>query len=411
MKVSLLTLGCKVNQSEINSIESALINDGHTIVSLSESPDICIVNTCTVTSKSDYQSRQYMRRALKTGAKIYATGCYAQLHKKEIHENVSDTITIIENKNKLQEINELCSINESNKFTYRGSRSRAFIKIQDGCNYRCSYCAIPLARGKSRSEKSENIIEEIKAIHSSGINEIVLTGIHIGLYGMDMDHVTGLNDLLREIIVHTDIPRIRLSSLEIREINDELLEIMNDKRVCRHLHIPLQSGDDTILQAMGRNYSVSGFERALSNIFNKFPEISIGTDVIVGFPGESAVSFQNTANFLIRNDFSYLHVFPYSKREHTKAFGLDGHVDEKTKNERVALIRNIGKEKRRNYMRRFSGKELDVIVEKKKKEKNYTATSGNYIKIHINAGELKQGSLIFIKAERVCDDHLVGIPI
>ncbi len=411
MKVSLLTLGCKVNQSEVNSIESALINYGHDIVSLSDSPDICIINTCTVTSKSDYQSRQYLRRAQKTGAKVYATGCYAQLHKKKIHKTVSDSITIIDNSNKLRIINDICDINESKALTYNGSRSRVFVKIQDGCNFRCTYCAIPLARGKSRSEEMEKIAEDINSIHSAGINEIVLTGIHIGLYGHEMDPRTGLNDLLRYILLHTDIPRIRLSSLEIREIDDELLEILADNRICCHLHIPLQSGDDTILRAMGRNYSSLEYQRSLSVIFKRFPDISIGADVIAGFPGECEDSFNNTTNLLIRNGFSYLHVFPYSKRENTKALDLDDHVDSGTKNERVAILRKIGNEKKRDYMMRFLGKKLDVIVEIQNKDGKYTATSGNYLKVHVNSRELKQGSLISIKATETLDDHLVGIPI
>jgi threonylcarbamoyladenosine tRNA methylthiotransferase MtaB len=352
-----------------------------------------------------------MRRALKTGAKVYATGCYSQLHKEKIHKTVSDSINIIDNSNKLSIINDICDNYESNTLIYNGSRSRAFVKIQDGCNFRCTYCAIPLARGKSRSEETEKIAAEIKSIHLSGINEIVLTGIHIGLYGNDMDPKIRLNDLLRYILLHTGIPRIRLSSLEISEIDDEMLEILADNRICWHLHIPLQSGDDTILRAMRRTYSSSEYQSSLSSIFRKFPDISIGTDVIVGFPGECDNSFNSTRNLLIRNGFSYLHVFPYSKRENTKALDLDGHVDSGTKNERVYILRKVGNEKKREYMMRFVGKRLDVIVESQKPGGYYSATSDNYLKVHIDSAGLNQGSLIPIKATRALDDHLVGIPI
>ena len=226
-----------------------------------------------------------------------------------------------------------------------------------------------------------------------------------------MDTKFKLNDLLRYMLLHTGIPRIRLSSLEIREIDDELLEILTDDRICRHLHIPLQSGDDTILRAMGRTYSSSEYQCSLSFIFKKFPEISIGTDVIVGFPGECTDSFNNTVNLLIRNEFSYFHVFPYSKRENTKALNLDGHVDAKTKSERASTIRSIGDEKKCSYINRFVGKRLDVIVESQKPEGHYTATSDNYLKVHVDSAGLQQGSLISIKATGALDDHLVGIPI
>ncbi len=411
MRFSFLTLGCKVNRSETNTIESALTNSGHEIVSLSESPDICIVNTCTVTAKSDYQSRQYIRRAIRSGAEVYATGCYAHLNKDEILNGISDSVRIVDNRNKLNIIKDYCNINKCNTLDINISRSRAFVKIQDGCNYSCSYCTIPLARGKSKSFKPELIIDEINGIHSSGINEIVLTGVHIGLYGLDLSPEIDLKHLLSHIIKKTDIPRIRLSSLEIMEIDDQMLEIIEDKRVCKHLHIPLQSGDDTILKKMNRSYSSSDFKKKVGRIIDKYPYISMGSDVIVGFPGEGEAEFNNTRNFLINNEISYFHVFPYSKRKNTTAFSYPYQIDKKVKNERVQLLLSLSDEKKNEYMSSFVGSKLDVIVEDKISGNTFNSTSGNYLKVRLHSSSLKQGSLIAARITDVVDGRLAGIPI
>lgn len=411
MRFCVLTLGCKVNQSETDSIESSLVTSGHEMVPMSESPDICIINTCTVTSNSDCQSRRHIRRAVRSGAKVYVTGCYAQLNGKEIHD-ISPSIEIVDNFYKIQYINELFNISKTKTLNNGKSRSRAFIKIQDGCDRRCTYCTVPRARGGSRSYAKERIIREIERAYVSGFNETVLSGVHIGLYGCDFERVSNIKDLLADILNKTGIPRIRLSSLEINELDDELLDIMEDKRVCKHLHIPLQSGDDMVLKKMGRSYNASKYSRALDSIFTRFPDISIGTDIIVGFPGEDERAFNNTSFLLNNAGFSYIHVFPYSKRKGTPAWSYPDHIDSKTKQARVNVLRELSQRKKLGYMKKFIGKTLDTIVETEMIDGTYTSTSGNYLKIRLAGTNLEKGSLINTKVAGITNNkYLIGIPM
>ncbi|UCG78990.1 MAG: tRNA (N(6)-L-threonylcarbamoyladenosine(37)-C(2))-methylthiotransferase MtaB [Nitrospirota bacterium] len=410
MKYTLLTLGCKVNRAEINTLESDLIGEGHEIVPLSESPDVCIVNTCTVTSKSDYQSRQLIRRALRTGARVVATGCYSELHAEDIREGISPDINIIPNSNKLHNIRHIYDISKSNTLFSSGARNRAFIKIQDGCNFRCSYCAIPSARGRSRSVIYKDIIDEINRASDSGLNEVVLTGIHIGLYGIDLKENYTLKGLIADILGNTSIPRIRLSSLEINEIDEELLGIIDNKRICPHLHLPLQSGKDDTLRRMGRHYKAIEFKEKMNIIRGRFPDISIGTDIIAGFPGETDEEFSETLNFVRSLDLSYMHVFPYSKRAGTRAAELPDHVDQSIKDLRAAELRTLSLEKSLNYRKRFIGSELDVIIENRLDDSKYSATSGNYIKINVLSDDLVPGELMHVTLTDANENENTGIP-
>src|SRR4030042_3016709 len=263
MKVSILTLGCKVNQSESMIIEGNLIKHGCSIVGISEYPDYCIINTCTVTKKSDYQSRQLIRKAIRTGSKVIVTGCYAQLKPEDI-QDIKGVTRIVYNNNKYSIINILTGIQSSYTYTYTyTSKSRPYIKVQDGCNFSCTYCVVPLARGKSKSTNISEVINQAIEFESLGYKEIVLTGIHLGSYGKDLKNNTNLSKLIKELLNKTRIPRIRLSSLEIKEINDEIIELIQDKRICRHLHLPLQSGDDRILNYMNRMYNTKEYEKTV----------------------------------------------------------------------------------------------------------------------------------------------------
>ena len=253
MKVSILTLGCKVNQSESAAIEGNLRYYGCSIVGLSEHPDYCVVNTCTVTAKSDYQSRQLIRRAVKTGAKVIATGCYSQLNRHEI-KNIDGNVDIVENDNKLHIIKKITNIYASNNLSY-SSRVRPYIKVQDGCNNACTYCIVPKARGRSISTNIAEIIEQVDNFVSAGYKEIVLTGIHLGSYGYDLKDKSKLSQLLKTILYNTKINRIRLSSIEVNEVDDDIVELLQENRICKHVHIPLQSGDNTILARMNRTYT------------------------------------------------------------------------------------------------------------------------------------------------------------
>ncbi len=396
MKIAVLTLGCKTNQAESLAFEQSLSNNGHSIVGLSEKPDLCIINTCTVTSKADYQSRQLINRALKSDAKVIVTGCYAELNHDKL-KKIDSNIEIIKNTEKDNIINLVKQNSSSNKkdiVTKKRLRHRPFVKVQDGCNYSCSYCAITIARGRSRSIPVENVINEIKSLQSADYKEVVLTGIHLGTYGLDFKPKKTFSDLLRNILIKTKIPRIRISSMEVKEIDEELLELMTDERVCRHLHVPLQSGDDNILRLMNRTYNAYDFISGMERIIKKFPDISIGTDVIAGFPGEDDREFNNTKKLIKSMPFSYLHAFPYSRRPGTMAAAFKGHVPEAVKKERVAVLIDIGTAKKTAYIKKNIGKILDVVVENRTST-GFIGTTGNYIKVFIdNPERINEGMLV-----------------
>lgn len=423
MKIAVLTLGCKTNQAESMQIEHALNNEGHQIVGLSEKPDLCIINTCTVTSKADYQSRQLINRALKNNSRVIVTGCYAELNHEKLKKTYSDII-IAKNNEKSYIINMILQKASSdngalknysittlphNSIALSGSRHRPIVKVQDGCNYSCTYCAIPMARGRSRSVPEDEVIKEIKSYESMGYNEVVLTGIHLGTYGLDLKPKKSLSVLLSNILKNTKIIRIRLSSLEIKEITDDLLNLLVGDRVCKHLHIPLQAGDDNILRMMNRTYSISDFIKGIEKIIMRLPDIAIGTDIIVGFPGEGDVEFNNTKYLVESIPFSYLHVFPYSSRPGTKAALLPKHVTSVIKRERVATLRSIGIAKKQDYIRKQIGKILDVVVENRC-EGGFYGTAGNYIKVFIrDENNAKEGMLVNVRISGVENSTATGI--
>lgn len=411
MKIAVLTLGCKTNQAESMQIEIALNDAGHQMVDLSEDPEMCIINTCAVTSRADSQSRQLIDKALRANSNVIVTGCYAELNSERL-ERKNNKVRVIKNTEKSNIINLFSGDTLINKRTIMDSysstkksghpsvsaRHRPIVKVQDGCNYSCSYCAIPAARGRSKSISESDIINEIKLYESMGYKEIVLTGIHLGTYGLDLKPKKSLSVLLRNILINTKISRIRLSSLEINEMSDELVELFGEYRMCKHLHIPLQSGDDNILRLMNRNYSVNDFTSGIERIIKKVPGIAIGTDIITGFPGEGDIEFANTMSLVEFLDFSYLHVFPYSPRPNTKALMLNGRVKGDVIKKRAALLRDVGMAKKEDYIRRYIGKTLDIIVEERGREW-LIGTAGNYIKVLCTEknNSIHEGMLVNVK--------------
>jgi threonylcarbamoyladenosine tRNA methylthiotransferase MtaB len=406
MKVALLTLGCRVNQSETSVIEGSLKETGVTIVDLKEKPDYCVVNTCTVTAKSDYNSRQLIRRAAKAGAKVIVTGCYAQLKRSDVI-NMPGVIELVDNTRKYDIVNLITGKEYVPVFSHV-SRSRPHLKVQDGCNFKCSYCSVPLARGLSKSVPLGEVLDRVHVIGESGYNEIVLTGVHLGSYGKDLAEKTCLKQLIKYILKSSDIKRIRLSSIEINEVDEELIEIMQDIRVCSHLHLPLQSASDPILKLMRRNYTSSQFYSKLQNIFSKVDNISVGSDIIVGFPGEGDKEFMDTYNFLNAFPFAYLHVFPFSVRPNTDAGRMPERVHSQIVKKRVDVLMGISREKKRSYLQRQLKGTLDVIIEEKNNNGDSLGTSGNYLKITMPSDNTKKGSLVFVKIIEVVDNHLKG---
>ena len=409
MKISVLTLGCKVNQSESYSLESNLIKRGCSIVPLQDNPDYSIINTCTVTSKSDYQSRQLIRRSLRSGVKVIVTGCYAQTRPNEI-KAIDDTIQIVNNTNKSNIIKMIASDIECNK-SYYYKRSRAYLKVQDGCNFSCTYCVVPQARGRSRSIKLSEVIKKAREFEKTGFKEIVLTGIHLGLYGHDLSPKLTLSELIKILLKNTEIQRIRLSSLEINEITDEIIELLQDNRICSHLHIPLQSGDEYILKCMNRNYNVNKFVSKVDNIAKKVKDISIGTDVIVGFPGEGNKEFINTKNIIKSLPFSYLHIFPFSKRPNTMAFTMKEQNTKIIKHERYLQLNALNIKKRAEYMSAYIDKTLDIIIEEEGEGNTVVGTSSNYLKICIPSFSYNKGTLIRVRVVGINNNRLVAYPL
>jgi threonylcarbamoyladenosine tRNA methylthiotransferase MtaB len=409
MKVSVLTLGCRVNQSESSVIEGTLKKNGITIVDLKEKPDLCVVNTCTVTAKSDYNSRQLIRKAARAGAKVIVTGCYSNLKKDEV-SGIPGVIELVDNTRKY-EIVSLITGKENDLVFSCFSRSRPHLKVQDGCNFRCSYCSVPLARGRSKSVPVDEVLSRLKSIESAGYNEVVLAGIHLGSYGHDIPDKVSLNRLIKKVLKTSRLRRIRLSSLEINEVDDELLELMQDVRLCSHLHLPLQSGSDRILKLMRRNYTLSEFSSKLDKIFSRVKNIAVGSDIIVGFPGEADEDFMNTHNFLNSFPFSYLHVFPYSVRSDTEASQMKEKVRNNIIKNRLDILMALSRDKNRAYLQKQLHTVLDVIIEDKTIDGQAIGTSGNYIKVAMPFVKEKKGNIVFVKALKVSDNLLEGFII
>ena len=409
MKVALLTLGCRVNQSESDVIEGSLRAGGMTIVDLNEKPDFCIVNTCTVTAKGDYNSRQLIRRAAKTGAKVIVTGCYAQLRPQEA-ESISGVVSVVRNENKY-EIGQLLSDGPTPLHFGNCSRSRPYLKVQDGCNFRCSYCAVPRARGKSRSVPVDEVMERVREIVSGGYKEIVLTGIHLGTYGHDLPEKTALSKLVKKILHDSDIHRIRLSSLEVSEVDDELIEIFQDGRICKHLHIPLQSGSDRVLKLMKRTYTAGQYGRRVEAIVSRTDNLSLGTDIIVGFPGEEDGDFAATHSLISDLPFSYLHIFPFSVRTDTEASRLAKKVSDSTVRERLAKMKSLQGVKKEAYLEAQIDRELEIIAEERLNAEMVIGTSGNYLKVRALSRSQKEGTVATVRPQSIVEGALYGAVI
>ncbi len=391
MRYYIYTLGCKVNNYESEYIKSLLDKEG--FIYSEEQPDIIIINTCTVTNTSDKKSKKMIKRyrRLFPNAIIVAMGCYVQY----VNGNVEGADIIVGNKDKsqitdyikeyIQNREKIIKIYDMNNVEFEDmeikkytSHTRAFVKIEDGCNNFCSYCIIPYVRGRVRSKDFNKAIEEIEYLVDNGHKEIVLTGIHTGQYN---SNGKTLYDLLKELVKIKKLERLRISSIEVVEINDDIIDLIKkESKLVSHLHIPLQSGSDKILKLMKRRYDKEYFKEKIEKIREARKDISITTDLIVGFNGESEKEFIESYEFCKEIGFSKIHVFPYSKRDGTKACDLSEEVDEKTKKIRVNKFLELSKILERKYKSKFIGKTLKVLVEEEKNNYLFGYTS-NYIKV------------------------------
>ncbi len=419
--VAFYTLGCKVNHYETEAIWQLFKENGYERKEFEAMADVYVINTCTVTNTGDKKSRQIIRRAIRKNpdAVICVTGCYAQTSPADVlaipgvdivigtQDRIKMLDYIEQYKKERQPINAVGNIMKSRVFEEMdvpsfSDRTRASLKIQEGCNNFCTFCIIPWARGLMRSRDPKEVIRQARQLVQAGYKEIVLTGIHTGGYGADLKDYT-LADLLKDLETHVKgLKRVRISSIEASQITDEMIEVIkNSKIVVRHLHIPLQSGSDSVLKRMRRKYSMEFFAERLNRLKEALPGLAITSDVIVGFPGETEEEFMETYNFIKEHKFSELHVFPYSKRTGTPAARMENQVDEEVKNERVHRLITLSEQLAKEYASRFEGEILEVIPEDKYAEDPagnlYEGYSDNYLRVVFEGNDQMIGKVVRVK--------------
>ena len=426
---AIATLGCKVNTYESQGYESALLEKGYEQVSFKEKADVYIINTCAVTNTAGSKSRQKIHAAiaLKPEALIAVVGCYAQTASEQLEQDANiDILLGSDGKSRLADMIEeglrkkrpqklIHDVRKVNVFEalpiHRFEhQTRAFLKIQDGCNQFCSYCIIPFARGAERSLPEDEVLAIARSLSESGHREIVLSGIHTGRYGNGIN--SSLCQLMKRMV--KEIPklqRIRISSIEMNEITDELLEfIKGEEKIARHLHIPVQSANTTVLKNMNRPYTIAWFMERVDYIRSLIPDISISSEVITGFPQESEEQFQDTLDNIARMRLSFLHVFPYSRRDHTAAAQMSGHLENKIKKERASRLANLSKQLYTAYKQNFIGKEVSVIFEKEKDGK-LIGHSSEYLEVAAAAPLAWLHTMHTVRITALDGDLLVGCPL
>jgi threonylcarbamoyladenosine tRNA methylthiotransferase MtaB len=406
MKIAITTLGCKVNQYDSAVIQNRL-EANHSFVPFDEPADCYIVNTCTVTDRADWDARQLVRRAKRTNpnAKVLVTGCYAQVNPEEVVRvpgvdyvvglnRLDDLLRFVELPKEGDVSVAVSDVKRERRVPVLGTRvlpghTRAFLKIQEGCNYSCTYCIIPTARGLSRSVAPQEILEQAGQLADAGYKEIVLTGIHLGGYGHDLTPKIDLAGLLELITQKQSVPRVRLSSLDPREVPDRLIDLMaNSDVICPHLHICAQAGDDAILKQMRRNYDTVYYRELLLKIRERLPDAALGSDIIVGFPAETERAFERSLEFFAALPLTYFHVFPYSSRRGTVAASLAGHVAGEVKKQRSRIMRDLGTRKKRDFCLRFVGRKAAVLIEDRLDGTNgwLRGFSRNYLPVVVLSG-------------------------
>ncbi|MBU1418505.1 MAG: tRNA (N(6)-L-threonylcarbamoyladenosine(37)-C(2))-methylthiotransferase MtaB [Proteobacteria bacterium] len=428
-KVIINTLGCKVNQYESASFLCSFEEAGCRVAEKGEDADIIVINTCAVTAKAGAQSRQTVRRLIRRHpqAKIVITGCYAQMAANELAAMVESPVCIVGNGNKhllvetalkespcdltmlmgrILKKKEICPL-PMRRF---GNRTRAYLRVQDGCNNFCTYCIVPYTRGPSRSLELSEVLSQAKRFAQAGHREIVLTGIHVGMYGRDLDKQCDIADLVFTLChAHPDI-RFRLSSIEPQEISDRLLQTMSScQNFMPHFHIPLQSGDDTILSRMNRGYDRETFRRVVEKCRSTFPDAAIGIDILTGFPGEGVEEFANSKALLKELDATYFHVFPYSSRPGTPAATFKNQVPKAVREERVAELRTLAEEKKSAFYKRYLGTQRPVLVEhKRNREGMLSGFTDNYIPVAFPGTDSLMGKIVPVLLELLEGTTVVG---
>ena len=428
MKIAITTLGCKINQYDSAVIQNRLESQ-HSFVRFDQPADCYVINTCTVTDRADWEARQWVRRAkrLNPEAKVLVTGCYAQVNPGDVAavegvdfvvglNRLDDLVRYVETPRRSQTTVAVSNVQRERGVTMLGTRilpghTRAFLKVQEGCNYSCTYCIIPSARGLSRSVPPRVVMEQVRQLADSGYQEIVLTGIHLGGYGQDLGPKTDLTALVEMIAASGLMPRLRLSSLDPREVPERLLDLMASSSVlCPHLHVCAQAGDDRVLKDMRRNYDTAYYRDLLSRIRERLPDAAIGSDIIVGFPGETDDQFESSLEYFAALPLTYFHVFPYSARRGTPAAAMTSALPSAKKKERSRHMRELGLRKKREFAGRFLHRTVRVLVEDKidKSTSGQRGFTRNYLPVLIEGRRAVPNREIDVLPERWQQGWLVG---
>ncbi len=421
------TLGCKVNQFETETMEGLFKARGYEVVAFDQPADVYVVNTCSVTHLGERKSRQLIRRATRTspGATVVVTGCYAQVSPGEVEAipgvdvivGTQDRQRIVDlaeeaaaSRRQISAVGDIMAAGEFEDIPLFAApgRTRAFLKIQEGCANFCTYCIIPYARGPLRSRPLPSIEREAAKFVAAGFREIVLTGIHLGAYGQDTGGATTLTDAVRQVLAVPGVARLRLGSLESIEVSGALIDVMReDERLCPHLHLPLQAGDDAVLAAMNRHYTTAEFRDLVRGIQDRVPDIAVTTDIIVGFPGETAEQFANTLAFAAGMNFARIHVFPYSRRKGTPAAGFPGQVGEREKKRRAAALQDLADRQAASFHERFLGRELKVLFEPAA-DGGVEGLTGNYLRVYTDGDGSLARAIRPVRLVRLYKDGLWG---
>ncbi len=429
-KAHVYVMGCKVNQAEIDSVAGFLMENGFEIDQHSETPEIIFVNTCCVTDSAAGKSRRMIRKLADQypSSRLLVSGCLSEID-PEMIKRVAPNADVLGtyDKDRFQEIifaksstvleSDLVPASSCLKFSivwrsFRSSRSRAFLKVQDGCSHRCSYCVVPIARGPSRSMNVKEVINNVRDLVKSGFSEIALTGVHLGAYGRDLSPRSSLDCLIAELLANTSNCRFRLSSIEPQDFSDELVRLVSQSsRICRHFHIPTQSGDDEILKRMFRPYRTGLVRDLADKILEHVTDACLGMDIMVGFPGESESSFQTTLEFVKGSRFSYFHVFPFSPRRGTVAYGLPLRTPNKVARSRVKILRSLSNERRQEFYKRFVGRALEAVVESVGEDSDGwgKALTDNYISVNVSGLDkgLKR-KIVPVRIHTVSKNDVIG---
>ena len=430
-KIAVTTLGCKVNQFESASFITGFREQGCVIVPVSEAADIYVINTCAVTARAGQQSRQLIRKIIRNNpdARIVVTGCYAQMAAKELLDIIPDNpLAIVGNGNKHLLVETALNRNPPDMVMLTGrisikkeicllpvrrfsGRTRAYLRIQDGCNNFCTYCIVPYTRGRSRSLDKQGVLEQVRVFAEEGYIELVITGINVGKYGQDLDEGEDIYSLLDTLCQDFPTIRFRLSSVEPTEVNEQLLELMTShKNFMPHLHIPLQSGDDGVLTRMNRRYTVETFVRAIRKVNTALPHAAIGCDILAGFPGEDDHAAENTFQLLSGLPITYLHIFPYSIRPGTVAAELKNQVHGPVKDERVARLHQLDLQKKREFYHRHLGTEHNVLVERQNANTRLLqGFSENYIPVQFKGSADAIKTVVQVRINEIKDGRPQGI--